>query len=342
MNRAYVPALLFCGLAACGDTPGDDPLGPPTPLGSITVRWRLENRSGEEVDCGALGITGARVRVGGAPVEIACGDQPLARFGDLLPGRYPVFIQLLAAGAVAQEFSRNVEINGDDVEVEHTFPVMGGTFGRGTMEIRWFIDGINAAQGCLQVGGAEVRIEILEGPTEVDPVSRPCLDTRVVLEDVRQGNYRVVLSLRDAAGERIGFSAIQPRVQITQNTTETVLMDVVTALPDGGEMTAFWTVNSSVAAEGCAAVTDGFVEVAVRTDISQSVNVGTATAACRVGGVALEDLPIGRTPAGVGLRATFRLFERTVGTQLVDSVILRDVVIQPSVTATVSVDFDVR
>lgn len=341
MNGVRILALLTVLLAGCGDTPPDDPLGPPAPLGSVTVRWSFENEVGEPVNCENTTFTSTRIRVGGAPVEVTCGSDESVRFSDLLPGRYGVVIELLAVGAVVQDVVGNIEVNGDDVTFEHVFSVAGGSFGNGNMEIRWFIDGESAARGCILVGGSEVRIQIVDGPEDIPSFTRPCTDTRTVLEDVRQGSYRIVLSLRDSEGERIGFSSIADRVFVTQNMTEVVSMDVVTALPDGGDLTALWTVNSSAAAEGCAAAPGSFVEIAIRTDISQSVDIATGTAACDMGGIALTELPVGRTPSGAGLRATLSLIERTLGTRILDSQIVRDIVVQPSATSTINVDFRV-
>jgi hypothetical protein len=116
---------------------------------------------------------------------------------------------------------------------------------------------------------------------------------------------------------------------------------VVIALPSGGELLALWTVNSSAAPMGCDLLPSNRVEVSVRTDSGAAPVISTATAACAAGGLDFGDLPTGRTREGAGLRVTYRLFDTTIGSRIVDSDVVDDVVLQPGRTSTVTGDLTV-
>lgn len=326
--------------AGCGDDP-QDPLPPPAVVGSVEVTWRLENANGESVDCSTLNLTGAEVRLGGEPVDVSCGEPQTARFTDLLPGRYPVLIRLFVAGAVLREHVGNVVVmDQGEVQYDHAFLVDQSQFGTGSMEVRWFIDGQLPGSQCAIAGGEDVIIQLLEGPQSDVEVTRPCAEGTVTIDDLRQGSYRVLVTMSNADGF-VGFPTLIRSAPVTQNTVEVVNVDIVTMLPVGGDLVCRWTVNSSVAIDGCAGLPPNFVEVSIRTDVSQSVTIATATAACEQGELLMTDLPVGRSSEGAGLRATFRLIETSVGRRALDTQIARDIVLLPSMTSSTSANFEI-
>lgn len=327
-------------LIACEETSTGPDAGPPAPLGTAIVAWSFQNEGGEDVTCEAAGVGSVRVQLGGEPRTAACGDEMSIRFTDLLPGRFPVVLERLSnSGAVVETHLDNLDVVGNqETTFSHVFAIAGGgTTGNGTLDIRWFIDGEDPALGCGASGGTTVRVEVVDGPAEVAPFEAPCTEARRTVENVRQGNYRVLLTLVDMAGETVGFPAIENMVFVTQNMTETVLLDVVTRLPVSGRLLAQWTVSSTTTRARCAGPPECFVEVGVRTDVSQSVST-TATAGFSTGAVFFEDLPVGRSPEGAGLRATYQLIDRALGRLVLDTEIVRDLVLQPARTSTITVD----
>lgn len=334
---------LAAGLG-CGDS--GEPFVPPPPaeLGSLVVRWAFVDGAGDEVDCADLRITAVRVEVGQGPVDVACGDGTEARFTELLPGRFPVVLTPLALDGARRldlEHVGNVVVTaGAPVEYTHAFELASTSFGEGRIEVRWFIDGQAPDRGCPLNGATDVRLELTQGPGADRLLDAACLDGRVALEDVRQGNYRLQLDLLDDQGLRIGFPAVEQSLLVTQNETTDVPLNVVTSLPGRGELLATWTVEGVAPPDGCSGLPEANeVEVAVRTDDGMATTVGTATAACAADGVFIDELPVGRTDGGAGLRVSFLLLDTTFGRTILDSQVVRDVVLQPSRTGTVSADF---
>lgn len=328
-------AALGCDEAA----PGPDP-GPAAPVGSALISWSFASASGDAVSCSAAGVGSVRVQLGGEPRTIVCGDTMSTRFEDLLPGRFPVVIERLStSGAVVETHLNNIQVAGlEETTYTHVFSIsnIGGS-GVGTLEIRWFIDGDVPARGCAATGGVSIRAVILDGPADVPPFTAPCTEGSRTLEGIRQGNYRVQVTLLDLSEQPVGFPALENGVFVTQNMTETVSLDIVTQLPVAGQLLARWTLSSTGTEARCAGPPECTVEVSVRTDVSQSVST-TASAAVSRGAVFFEDLPVGRSPEGAGLRATYRLIERALGSQVLDTEIVRDIVLQPSRTGTVTVE----
>ncbi len=333
---------LALAAAGCGDTPQQD-VPPPSRVGDITVRFELTDGANEPVTCEERSLVRFRVVLAGEEANLECGQAQETRFENRLPGRYPVVIQLFGpGGAISREHLGNVVLEpGLDAEYEHVFVLDGGTFATGTLDVRWFIDGVNPAEGCLTARAEQVRLTVRDGPQ--DPLTRvlPCLDRLVVLEDIRQGTYDLFLELLDESGERIGFPATVSRLRVDPGRSEPVLVDFVTFLPEPleGSMLALWTVSGSVAEDGCARLRGGLVEVAIRADEPMSPIIGTATVACARGGLGFDRLPPGRGSSGRGLIATFLLLERVPVTRTVDTQVLRDIVLEPNRTSTITVDF---
>lgn len=336
---------VLCGLAplsGCGGDPESEPLPPPVERGSTRVAWGFETPDGAAVDCADRRIASVEVSLGGAPKAAGCGDVPALVFEDLIPGRYPVLITVLGPNGVRlYEHVGNVAVQaGPITDYAHTFVVDETRFGEGRIDVRWLIDGLLPSRSCGLTGAANARIRISEGPGAARDLDAACADAGLVLEGVRQGTWRVQVDLSDASGELVGFPAVDRSVLVVQNETTEVILDVITRLPERGTLRGIWSIDGVDAPDGCAAVPEANrVEVAVRTDDAQSVTIATATAACAAVAVELDDLPVGRTIDGVGLRATFRLFDRTLGSQLLDTQVVRDIVLQPARTGTVSVDF---
>lgn len=335
-SLVLIPILTALG---CGEMKANEP--PPTVLtGSARVTWKiLRSGTSEEIECGNVRVESAAVSVGAQAVGVNCGDEQALVFEGLIAGRFPVIVQLRTLGGrVTYERRDNViVVAGGQVDIEVIFEIDPDAATKGSVVVEWQIDREEAATGCPRIGGNTVRVTDLPGSIATVLATAPCADGTLTLPDLRPGLYGFFLELFDADNTKIAVTSIS-LVEVEPGETATPdVASFITELGERARLFAQWTIDSTVAAAGCASAN---ADAIILRGFPGNENVATitATAACSAGSLTVEDVAPGLRRHRIVLQLYRDYFTLPPLPVLLTSTIVRDVIFDAGATSTVSVD----
>lgn len=325
-----IPArlLLLTVLAACG---GEDPQpsldSGEALFGSLEVRWKMLDTSGVEKTCDDFGITDIKVAIGGTPQTVPC-EQGTLLLESLLPDRYPLVVDAVADQLVrASKLTNAVVTAGERTTIDVTFN-LDNTGGLGSARITWRINQRSSLTECGAVSAAQVRITSRPGSqSELEEIV-PCQPGEFTLLSIPSGAYELALRLEELDGTPITSTFVGAFLVQRDQLTEPPTANFVTTFGPPTRIVGLWTINSTVASVGCAAVNGRslVLETAPRPPL-----VGTSTTVdCALGRAELRD--------GIGAGTHVVRFELAYFGTSVTSTTIRDVVVRRGQTTTVSVD----
>jgi hypothetical protein len=302
------------------------------------VRWALRDPAGAPLSCAALGIEEAFVAVGGVPKLVPCGDAEEARFDNLVPGRFPVVIQLRALRITLAEHVTNVVVgSGAPTEHLHTFDLDPDAAQQGNLRFEWTLQGMPAASACELLGARSVRVRSLEGSIRPIDAMAPCADGLLVLERAQRGRYSLLVSLLDGAQATLeSLSAVG--VQVDRQETTRVRLDFLAAT-EPARLEARWTVTGSAAVDACAPAGGVDVELELLRQGSPNGPIArTSTRGpCREGLLALD--PVTVAPGGGETYRTWAVLRLFDFNQVeLASTLIEPVRLAPSRTTTIAGD----
>jgi hypothetical protein len=332
----------------CGPEPFreiiNDPVGPP---GSLRVTWSLARQDGGAATCDQVGVARVVVSAGTtasttddpAVETIGCGADQVFVANNLAPGVYPVSIVLLdEEDDDVDSFFTSVEVFSErEASVDHTFTLSGTGPSVGDLVVEWLVDGGPPEQQCVLVEATTVQAIALPGSIEQVEGEVDCTQGELAFEQVRIGDYELLLNLRDAAGETIASDVILAGVDPNQVTVEEanfVTLEVLSAT-----VQAEWTVGGLSPTEGCALARAEEVDAALlQFDLREEdfVITETATASCEAGRVAFDGL----IPAGIR-QVQLDLVDTSLGRTIITSTIGTSEPLMPGMTTSVQIDIPV-
>lgn len=326
MHEKRLVALVAL-LAACGP---DTTLPPPTgdTFGSIHTSWSIVNGAGEPRTCDSASVRTVGLSIGGGTVDVPCADGS-HDFTGLLPGRYPVIAKSKSTLTVLQTLAVNATVAAGAVTmVPFRFLVDPTAGGRGSIHLRWTVDGQNPAISCGAARGETVHIVADDGSVDTFDRSLPCRAGEATFDDLRLGIYVAKLILEDSAGARITSSLAEPVSVQANQTAEPRSVNIVTRTEPPSQLRAEWTVNSSVAATACPTVAGGTVRFL--TVVPPPRIPTSTTVACERGFALL----IGLSPEPHDFRLSLEY-----GGASSTSTVIRDLRVPPGRTSTITYDF---
>lgn len=326
MHKKRLVALAAL-LAACGP---DTTLPPPTgeTFGSIHTSWTIVNGAGEARSCDSASVRSVALSIGGGTVDVPCADGE-HDFTGLLPGRYPVIAKSKSTLTVLETLAVNATVAaGAITQVPFRFLVDPTAGGRGSIHLRWTVDGQNPALSCGAAHGETVHLVADDGSVETFDQSVPCRAGEATISDLKLGIYVPKLILEDLLGTRI-TSSLGEAVSVQANqTAEPRSINIVTRTDPPAQLRAEWTINSSAAAAACPTVAGGSVRFL--TVVAPPRVPTSTTVPCARGFAVL----VGLSPEPHDFRLSLEY-----GGASSTSTVVRDLRVPPGQTSTITYDF---
>lgn len=336
-------ALIAIIVVGCGDQSTEIISNPP-PVGEITVSWSIMEASELPVSCEQAQVSVVEVSVGGVPERISCQTESDGQvsFVDLIAGRYPVVIRLLALGdIVLQEHFANVEVIEGATEYAHAFVVGLDDGMTGQLSVRWLLAGEEPATACAVFGGDRVVIE--DQPGSIAPLQEDLSCTAGQLEiDALQGDYTLRFTLLDASRQPIPAGIVQRNFRIVVNQTTTDLISFPLVPAPRAAVRLEWTVNGAPPADECVIVggQELSMELFQQRSSIEEISIRTATAACAAGVLQAGDLVASSDPARLRFRVSAAL--RGFAGLVLTSTTVSGVRLRAGETSTIAFDLQVE
>jgi len=314
-----------------GTTTFDAPDGS-APLGAVNVRWQINSTEGGTLTCAEIGVNTVEIRVGGAPRSVDCVEGA-SLFEGLSVGRYAVIVTLKVGAAELASGRANAEVmTARTTELAVPITVQPRNLDAGSVVLRWQINGEPAAAQCGAVGASQVAISTEPGSAdETLTAVASCTDASITLQDVKPGGYQFRLRLQEFDGTLITSNLSE---QITVKAAETITsatIPLVTQVERPGQIVALYTVNGTVAVEGCRELDATEVLISVkRSDDPTGGSRITQSSSCTEGMVIADRLNTNFYDVRMELKDFFRV--------VVSSTVVKDVSVRRGETSTVTVD----
>jgi hypothetical protein len=333
-----VAAALLSAICACS---GDDAPPPPPPptVGSAVITWVLQDESGNPLTCEALSLSNASISLGADTVDVPCGDEQRVRFEMLTPGTYGVTLRLEVAGRgeLLSQLDNVQVVANEEATLEMIVEIDTGVITSGSIMFRWTVAGGPAAANCGTVGAETVHFQTQESSIAQFTVEEDCTDGEVLIDRLMPGIYLVRAEMRDASGAAVGLP-YQGQIRVNEGERTVESIGFAPMQDDPASFYGTWTITSSAASESsCTDAGGDYVRVSLRTVpmTMVGVEIASATIACEVGEVTMENLFGGSNR----VRASFILISDFVGP--LDTQTSTSFFLVAGRTSTITADFDV-
>jgi hypothetical protein len=296
LTRGLVALGVLATVGCGGSEVVRDPPDGSAPIGSLQVRWKIRNAvDGTPLSCADLGADAVEVRIASEPRTASCSDDGVV-FDRLLEGRYPVVVALKIGPVDIATGRANADVVRDTTgTIDVTIDADRRDFGLGAIVLRWRVDDLPAAEGCADIGGIRLTATAELGSIDETLMGEAaCSAGELRIDDARPGSYQFRLRIFDGAGDLI-VATVTARIDVLPREAVTApVVQFATRMQSPGRLLATYTINGTVAADRCEAVSGGFVRLRVfsqdRTRPGSTRLEDTQTASCAAGQVSAERL----------------------------------------------------